>query len=120
MPPAKAQSLAPPDILFGDNQRILRRPGRRLANIVTTSINDDFAVALLHRITLPNGGTWFLARSEPKWNRQRGVGRQTVFSLKDASGCPVRLFTTTGQVTEYPEAAALMSSLSEAEWLLAV
>ena len=40
-------------------------------------------------------------------------------AVTDTSGRPVRLFITAGQVSDYTGAAALMNSLSEAEWLLA-
>ena len=33
--------------------------------------------------------------------------------------CPIRFFMTAGQVSDYTGAAALLGSLSKAEWLLA-
>ena len=35
----------------------------------------------------------------------------------DTSGCPIRLFITAGQVSDYTSAAALMNDLPGAEWL---
>ena len=40
-------------------------------------------------------------------------------SGSDTSGRPIRFFITAGQVSDYTGAAALLSSLPEAEWLLA-
>ena len=40
-------------------------------------------------------------------------------AVTDTSGRPVRLFITSGQVSDYTGAAALMNSLPEADWLLA-
>ena len=37
----------------------------------------------------------------------------------DADGHPIRFFMTAGQVSDYTGAAALLGSLSKAEWLLA-
>ena len=34
-------------------------------------------------------------------------------------GCPIRVFMTAGQVSDYSGAAALLGSLPHAEWLLA-
>lgn len=38
-------------------------------------------------------------------------------AILDTSGCPIRLFVTLGQVSDYTAAAALMNGLPEAEWL---
>lgn len=40
-------------------------------------------------------------------------------ALADADGRPIRFFMTAGQVNDYTGAAALLSSLPKAEWLLA-
>ena len=40
-------------------------------------------------------------------------------AVTDTNGRPVRLFITSGQVSDYTGAAALMNGLPEAEWLLA-
>ena len=40
-------------------------------------------------------------------------------AVTDTNGRPVRLFITSGQVSDYTCAAALMNGLPEAEWLLA-
>ena len=40
-------------------------------------------------------------------------------AVTDTSGRPVRLFITSGQVSDYTGAAVLMNSLPEADWLLA-
>ena len=40
-------------------------------------------------------------------------------AVTDSSGRPLRLFITAGQVSDYTGAAALMSGLPKAEWLLA-
>ena len=37
----------------------------------------------------------------------------------DANGCPIRFFTTAGQVSDYTGAATLLSSLPSADWLMA-
>ena len=37
----------------------------------------------------------------------------------DTSGRPIRFFITAGQVSDYTGAAALLSGLPDAEWLLA-
>jgi transposase len=40
-------------------------------------------------------------------------------AVTDARGRPIRFFMTAGQVSDYAGAAALLSSLPEADWLLA-
>ena len=40
-------------------------------------------------------------------------------AVTDADGRPIRFFMTAGQVSDYTGAAALLSSLPAAEWLLA-
>ena len=40
-------------------------------------------------------------------------------AITDTSGRPIRFFITAGQVSDYTGAAALLSSLPEADWLLA-
>ena len=40
-------------------------------------------------------------------------------AVTDTTGRPIRLFITAGQVSDYTGAAALMTSLPEADWLLA-
>jgi transposase len=40
-------------------------------------------------------------------------------AVTDADGRPIRFFMTAGQVNDYFGAAALLSSLPKAEWLLA-
>ena len=40
-------------------------------------------------------------------------------AVTEDSGGPVRFFITAGQVSEHTSAAALMSGLPEADWLLA-
>ena len=40
-------------------------------------------------------------------------------AVTDTNGRPVHLFITSGQVSDYTDAAALMNGLPEAEWLLA-
>lgn len=40
-------------------------------------------------------------------------------AVTDTSGRPIRFFLTAGQVSDYTGAAALLSSLPEADWLLA-
>ena len=40
-------------------------------------------------------------------------------AVTDADGRPLRFFVTAGQVSDYTGAAALLSRLSKAEWLLA-
>ncbi len=40
-------------------------------------------------------------------------------AVSDAVGRPIRLFMTAGQVSDYTGAAALLSSLPKADWLLA-
>ena len=40
-------------------------------------------------------------------------------AVTDSSGRPLRLFITAGQVSDYTGAAAFMSGLPKAEWLLA-
>ena len=40
-------------------------------------------------------------------------------AVTDANGRPIKLFMTAGQVSDYTSAAALLSNLPEAEWLLA-
>jgi transposase len=40
-------------------------------------------------------------------------------AVTDAVGRPIRLFMTAGQVSDYTGAAALLSSLPSADWLLA-
>lgn len=39
--------------------------------------------------------------------------------ITDTSGRPIRLFITAGQISDYTGARALLSSLPEAQWLLA-
>lgn len=39
-------------------------------------------------------------------------------AIADADGRPLRLFMTEGQVSDYSGARAMLSNLSEAEWLL--
>ena len=40
-------------------------------------------------------------------------------AVTDAEGRPLRFFMTTGQLSDYTGAAALLDSLPKAEWLLA-
>ena len=40
-------------------------------------------------------------------------------AVTDTNGRPIRFFITAGQVSDYIGAAALLSSLPDAEWLLA-
>jgi len=40
-------------------------------------------------------------------------------TVTDARGRPIKFFMTAGQVSDYTGAAALLSSLPEADWLLA-
>lgn len=40
-------------------------------------------------------------------------------AVTDTNGRPIRMFLTAGQVSDYTGAAALMSTLPPAEWLLA-
>jgi transposase len=40
-------------------------------------------------------------------------------AVADADGRPIRFFMTAGQVSDYTGAAALLSSLPKADWLLA-
>jgi transposase len=40
-------------------------------------------------------------------------------AVTDANGRPIRFFMTAGQVSDYTGAAALLSSLPKADWLLA-
>ena len=40
-------------------------------------------------------------------------------AVTDTSGRPIQFFITAGQVSDYTGAAALLSSLPDAEWLLA-
>ena len=40
-------------------------------------------------------------------------------AVTDTNGRPIRFFITAGQVSDYTGAAALLSSLPDAEWLLA-
>lgn len=40
-------------------------------------------------------------------------------AVTDASGRPIRFLIMTGQVSDYTGAAALLSNLPDAEWLLA-
>jgi transposase len=40
-------------------------------------------------------------------------------AVTDADGRPIRFFMTAGQVSDYTGAAALLSSLPSADWLLA-
>jgi transposase len=40
-------------------------------------------------------------------------------AVTDTSGRPIRFFITAGQVSDYTGAAALLSGLPDAEWLLA-
>ena len=40
-------------------------------------------------------------------------------AVTDADGRPIRFFMTAGQVSDYTGAAALLSSLPKADWLLA-
>ena len=40
-------------------------------------------------------------------------------AVTDTSGRPIRFFITAGQVSDYTGAMALLSSLPDAEWLLA-
>ena len=40
-------------------------------------------------------------------------------AVTDAEGRPIRLFLSAGQVSDYTGAAALLDSLSQADWFLA-
>jgi transposase len=61
----------------------------------------------------------------PGDQRGRLIGRTKVgmntklHAVTDADGRPIRFFMTAGQVSDYTGAAALLSSLPAAEWLLA-
>jgi transposase len=51
--------------------------------------------------------------------RMKGGLNTKLHAVTDAEGRPIRFFMTAGQVSDYTGAAALLSSLSKAEWLLA-
>jgi transposase len=40
-------------------------------------------------------------------------------AVTDENGRPIRFFMTAGEISDYPSAAALLSSLPSAQWLLA-
>ncbi len=40
-------------------------------------------------------------------------------AVTDRDGCPIRFFMTTGQISDYTGAAALLDDLPAAKWLLA-
>lgn len=60
-----------------------------------------------------------------KGGRERLIGltkggmNTKLYAVTDTSGRPIRLFIPAGQASDYTGAAALMNSLSEADWLLA-
>ncbi|WP_183969538.1 IS5 family transposase [Sagittula marina] len=51
--------------------------------------------------------------------RTKGGMNTKVHAVTDANGRPIKFFMTAGQVSDYTGAAALLSNLPEAEWLLA-
>ncbi|TGD60049.1 IS4/IS5 family transposase, partial [Tabrizicola sp. WMC-M-20] len=51
--------------------------------------------------------------------RTKGGMNTKLHAVTDADGRPIRFFMTAGQVSDYTGAAALLSSLPKAEWLLA-
>ncbi len=50
--------------------------------------------------------------------RTNGGMNNKLHAVTDANGCPINLFMTAGQVSEYTSAAALLDSLPNAQWLL--
>ena len=53
------------------------------------------------------------------YGRTKGGVNTKLHAVTDAEGCPIRFYMTARQVSDYTEAAALLSSLPKAEWLLA-
>ncbi len=51
--------------------------------------------------------------------RTKGGMNTKLHAVTDADGRPIRFFMTAGQVSDYAGAAALLSSLPSADWLLA-
>jgi transposase len=51
--------------------------------------------------------------------RTKGGLNTKLHAVTDAKGRPLRFFMTAGQVSDYTGAAALLSSLPAAEWLIA-
>ena len=51
--------------------------------------------------------------------RTKGGMNTKLHAVTDADGRPIRFFMTAGQVSDYTGAAALLSSLPSADWLLA-
>ncbi|MHA6327012.1 IS5 family transposase [Roseivivax sp. CAU 1753] len=51
--------------------------------------------------------------------RTKGGMNTKLHAVTDANGRPIKFFMSAGQVSDYTGAAALLSSLPEAEWLLA-
>lgn len=50
--------------------------------------------------------------------RTKGALNSKLHAVTDADGRPIRFFMTAGQVSDYTGAAAMLSSLPAAEWLL--
>ena len=51
--------------------------------------------------------------------RTKGGLNTKLHTVTDAVGRPLRFFMTAGQVSDYTGAAALLSGLPEADWLIA-
>jgi transposase len=51
--------------------------------------------------------------------RTKGGMNTKLHTVTDARGRPIKFFMTAGQISDYTGAAALLSSLPEADWLLA-
>ncbi|WP_144038974.1 IS5 family transposase [Gemmobacter megaterium] len=51
--------------------------------------------------------------------RTKGGPNTKLHAVTDATGRPIRFFMTTGEVSDYTGAAAMLSSLPTADWLLA-
>lgn len=51
--------------------------------------------------------------------RTKGGMNTKLHAVADAQGRPIRMFVTAGPVSDYTGAAAMLSSLPQAEWMLA-
>lgn len=51
--------------------------------------------------------------------RTKGGMNTKLHAVADAKGRPIRMFVTAGPVSDYTGAAAMLSSLPQAEWMLA-
>ncbi len=60
-----------------------------------------------------------IAKQCPERSRTKGGKNAKLLAVTDASGRPLRLFKTAGQVSDYTGAYALLSNLPAADWMIA-